>query len=224
MLLKPVRWISFDVDHTLWNPDPALVLANKTLFNELESINPTDTPFTLDAWEAHRAIELAAKPNIQVSELRLRIIERILTQWGITDESTESLYEAWLAIRQQVEYYEDTHETLDALVQKYPLIAITNGNACMQATGAHRWFRHWVAADAIGYAKPHPAPFEKALELTNVKPSDILHVGDHPVDDVQGAQKMGMQTAWVNRFGKTWEYPEEPTLEVSTLHELLAHL
>jgi FMN phosphatase YigB (HAD superfamily) len=45
----------------------------------------------------------------------------------------------------------------------------------------------------VGWIKPSPRHFAHALELARCAPSEILHVGDHPVRDIHGAKTAGMR-------------------------------
>jgi len=54
-------------------------------------------------------------------------------------------------------------------------------------------------------------------------PGQILHVGDTPAEIV-AAQRVGLQTCWVNRSGRSWPYERPPTYEVSSLAALGALL
>jgi putative hydrolase of the HAD superfamily len=45
----------------------------------------------------------------------------------------------------------------------------------------------------VGWRKPNPAPFRRALELIQVAPSDAIFVGDDPRWDVIGAQNAGLR-------------------------------
>jgi HAD superfamily hydrolase (TIGR01509 family) len=45
----------------------------------------------------------------------------------------------------------------------------------------------------VGYRKPHPAPFERALSLLGVRPAEAVFVGDDPRWDVAGAQRAGLR-------------------------------
>ncbi|HGJ67369.1 TPA: HAD-IIIA family hydrolase [bacterium] len=47
--------------------------------------------------------------------------------------------------------------------------------------------------------KPRPEMFEKALSLLNLKPNQVLHVGDSLFSDVKGAKNMGITALWINR-------------------------
>jgi FMN phosphatase YigB (HAD superfamily) len=59
--------------------------------------------------------------------------------------------------------------------------------------------RHGLVADAIvfctdvGWRKPHPAPFRRALELLDVSAKEAVFVGDDPVWDVEGANGAGVR-------------------------------
>jgi len=48
----------------------------------------------------------------------------------------------------------------------------------------------------VGFLKPHPALFEHALAALEVAPGETLMVGNSLVEDVAGAQALGMAAAW----------------------------
>jgi putative hydrolase of the HAD superfamily len=48
----------------------------------------------------------------------------------------------------------------------------------------------------VGYYKPHPAIFERALGDLGVAPAEALMVGDSLAEDVAGAQALGIVAAW----------------------------
>ncbi|MDW8061129.1 MAG: HAD family hydrolase [Nitrososphaerota archaeon] len=49
----------------------------------------------------------------------------------------------------------------------------------------------------VGYRKPHPAIFMKALSEIGVEASRSIFVGDNPYTDIYGASSMGMKTILV---------------------------
>jgi HAD superfamily hydrolase (TIGR01509 family) len=59
--------------------------------------------------------------------------------------------------------------------------------------------RHGLLADAIvfctdvGWRKPHPAPFRRALEILDVPAKEAVFVGDDPIWDVEGANGAGVR-------------------------------
>ena len=53
-----------------------------------------------------------------------------------------------------------------------------------------------VSSHSVGWRKPHPAIFERALELAGAEPSDTFHIGDNLIADVWGAQQLGIRAIW----------------------------
>jgi putative hydrolase of the HAD superfamily len=49
-----------------------------------------------------------------------------------------------------------------------------------------------VFCQDVGWRKPHPTPFRRALELIGVAAKDAAFVGDNPVWDVEGAAGAGL--------------------------------
>ena len=71
------------------------------------------------------------------------------------------------------------------------------------------------------YRKPHPSIFELAIENLNMKPEEILFVGDNISMDVIGAKNVGMKSAWINRELKNMPAVGEPDYELHSLEDLL---
>ncbi|MFQ6065161.1 MAG: HAD family hydrolase [Candidatus Bathyarchaeia archaeon] len=51
----------------------------------------------------------------------------------------------------------------------------------------------------VGWRKPSPKIFQKALNALGVAPSEAVFVGDAPYHDIQGAKRMGMKTVLVKK-------------------------
>jgi putative hydrolase of the HAD superfamily len=66
-----------------------------------------------------------------------------------------------------------------------------------------------VFSSEIGWRKPHPAIFERALEVIGVRASDTLFVGDTLATDIKGAWLLGMHTCQAVWF-RADEDPEAP--------------
>lgn len=54
-------------------------------------------------------------------------------------------------------------------------------------------------------------------------PRQMLHVGDAP-GEIVAAQRVGLQTCWVNRQGRAWPYARPPVYAVASLAALVALL
>ncbi len=58
-----------------------------------------------------------------------------------------------------------------------------------------------LSSESARAYKPQTSAFRQILAILGVEAADSLYVGDSQFDDVQGAKRIGMQTAWVNRNG-----------------------
>jgi putative hydrolase of the HAD superfamily len=58
-----------------------------------------------------------------------------------------------------------------------------------------------VSSAEVGVLKPHPAPFERALELAGVEAANAWHAGDSVQEDVAGARAAGIRSVLIDRDG-----------------------
>jgi len=65
--------------------------------------------------------------------------------------------------------------------------------------GLHDAIAGVVSSHSIGWRKPHPAIFRRALELAGCRPEEAFMVGDNLVADVEGAKSLGMRAIWRRR-------------------------
>ena len=57
-----------------------------------------------------------------------------------------------------------------------------------------------------------------------IGPDGVLHVGNHPPEDVIDAQLAGLTAVWMNRSGDTWPHERQPHVQVNNLAEVAALL
>lgn len=95
-------------------------------------------------------------------------------------------------------------DTLKELKSRgYILGMITNGNSLLQNTkldsaGIRPLFDVVVVSDDIDIWKPEAGIFQYAMDKVGVTPSESVYVGDHPVNDIQGAINSNMQPVRIN--------------------------
>lgn len=58
---------------------------------------------------------------------------------------------------------------------------------------------HVVTSEDARSYKPRPECFTMALQRLDMRPDDVLHVGDSLTNDVAGAGALGIPCAWMNR-------------------------
>lgn len=207
---KP-KLITFDLDHTLWNPDHALQRGEAASYQWLaEQVPVFAQTFSPDNFLALRKQVWEQNPLLRnrVSEMRRTATQLALQQLGISEKNAaayaQAAFDIFWTLRQQVDIFEETTVLLQTLSQQYALGAISNGNANLQVIGLAHFFQFHLAADHFPQGKPAPDMFVAALQKAGVAAQEALHIGDHPQDDIQGAQAVGMKTLWVNLEHKPW--------------------
>ena len=53
-----------------------------------------------------------------------------------------------------------------------------------------------VSSHSVGWRKPHPAMFERALGIAGVRPEEAFMVGDNLEADIAGARRLGLRAIW----------------------------
>jgi len=78
----------------------------------------------------------------------------------------------------------------------------------------------YVFSSTIGVRKPHSQIFLQALNELEVKSSEAVFVGDRLVEDVGGAQKVGMKGILRYHKGRDYTAPIIPDAQIGELNEL----
>jgi HAD superfamily hydrolase (TIGR01662 family) len=78
-----------------------------------------------------------------------------------------------------------------------------------------------VSAD-VGYRKPHPLIFRKALNYFNVEPTEAVMVGDTLNADIIGSRHIGMKNIWIARWAAppTTHYRDDAIIPDRTIQRL----
>jgi putative hydrolase of the HAD superfamily len=226
-----IRVITFDLDNTLWDVEPALLRAEEAQRQWLLEHRPgaVDDVDHDGLWELKKRL-WRAHPELahNVSAMRKLLLRNLQLAAGYGDDEAaagaEEAFGAFLLERQRVELYSDALEVLQSLAGRYRLGALTNGNADVYKTDAGEYFDFAFLAEEVGASKPAPDMFHAALAKTGVRPEEVLHVGDNPEHDVRGALAVGMRTAWINAGNADWEGDDAPDIVLSHVRELPAKL
>ncbi len=196
--------LTLDLDDTLWPIAPVIVRAEQVTHQWLARRAPaTAQRFDVAAMRDLRADVGRRHPQLvhDLSQLRLITLRESLLASGDDPALTEPAFEVFFAQRQQVEFYADVIPALDRLAARFPLLALSNGNAELVATGLSRWFCGSVSASSAGVAKPDARIFRSACEQLGRAPAQVMHIGDDLALDIDGARAAGLQTAWIRRDG-----------------------
>lgn len=213
----PFRAVLFDIGDTLWHsraappPEEFRRLAAERVAAWLRARDyGVADPGALAraAWEAMEAAMRVARSTDLVEPDYGDVAREAARRFGLELERDEGACLLDAAYVSGVEGgkapFPDALQVLNELRRRgFRLGAVTN-----RAFGGERfradlrdagldigWDAEAVSVE-VGYLKPHPAIFERALEELRVGPHQTVMVGNSLAEDVAGAQRLGMVAAW----------------------------
>ncbi|MCC7354447.1 MAG: HAD-IA family hydrolase [Anaerolineae bacterium] len=170
----------------------------RAIYRGFRDSSPKPEPLTYPATEEyHRAKDLA----VQV---------RILQTLGYDDPAlAEQIRRAWVRVSTDPANYvlfPDVLPTLATLRERgYRLGIISNWSwelpDLVEGLGLSPYFEVVTVSARAGASKPHPAIFQQALARFGVPPENVLHVGDNPEADAEGARSIGITGVLLDREG-----------------------
>jgi putative hydrolase of the HAD superfamily len=130
-----------------------------------------------------------------------------------------------------IEVSSDVPPLLVRLSNQYRLGLVSNYPCCrsiedsLKKTGLRDFLEAIVVSGDVGYAKPHPKPFETMLDHLKLRPEECLFVGDNWLADVQGAKRMGMSAVLISQYTPYEEFKpsdgdHQPDSSIRHLNEL----
>ena len=206
----PIRAVLFDLGNTLvsyYQPADFMPILQRSLQACLLTLG--DTPLSREAQTelVHQALELNQERTdlaVWPLEERLRVLFRHYMPSAALDTTcVERLTEAFLQpIFATARVSKDTLPVLMALKRRGVKTAIVS-NAPWGSSG-RAWrtelARHGLLAAVdtvvfcrdVGWRKPHPSPFRRALEVLGASAKEAAFVGDDPMWDIEGADGAGL--------------------------------
>lgn len=221
-----IRLITFDLDDTLWDNRPVIEGAEQAMRDWLNQHATALAEVPVEHLWDIRARLLTERPELRhrLSELRRSTLFSALSDVGYGPEEARELaegaFQAMLEARHRITFFTDTVPTLELLAGRYRLAVITNGNADVGRLGLADYFTFALCAEELGIGKPDPQPFHEALRRADVQANEAVHVGDHPGDDIFGAQQAGLRAIWFNPQNRAWDAEHRADAEVRSLAEL----
>lgn len=101
------------------------------------------------------------------------------------------------------ELYPEVPGVLEKLRPRFQLAVISNFDGrlrfILQHLGISKYFSQVFTSSELGADKPDPEIFRRALKLIDLKPKEVLHVGDDSERDWKGASTAGLSVFRLNR-------------------------
>lgn len=83
--------------------------------------------------------------------------------------------------------------------------------------GIFEYFDFIVVSAIVGVTKPDPKIFQIVIDEAGVPPHQLIYIGDNVVDDIQGANNMGIEALLINRPGRE---PSRAEFTIDSLMEI----
>jgi putative hydrolase of the HAD superfamily len=230
--LLPFHAISFDLDDTLYSNHPIMQTTDKKMVGYFTrvladyGIDTAKMSFNFRYWFPFRQQAIARWPLLKHDVGLLRQKSYLLgalalgLDSGAAEEFANSALAYFIQQRSNFTLPQHTHDFLAYLKRKRPLAAITNGNVDTDKIGISQYFSHHFHASIENRLKPDADMFNKTCLALDIKPAELLHVGDCGKNDVLGGINAGCQTAWLNQYHVGKPLTVLPTLALDHVEQL----
>ncbi len=210
---EQLHLICLDLDNTLWETEHTLRCADERLSQWLRERFPEHAEELDSASLREQRIALSrCRPQLrhQLSRLRQLSLRRLLRHFGRTRQQSRleaaAAFGVFLELRHQLRLYDGAEPVLEQLARHYRLAALSNGNAELWRLPCSRHFDFALRAEELPHGKPHRTAFEAVRRRAGLEAHQIVHIGDSPEDDIQGALQAGCHAIWANFDGMAWRF------------------
>jgi putative hydrolase of the HAD superfamily len=212
--------IVFDFDYTLHDRDKTLREFLSKQFDRL--LQPlTDISKENYLTETFRVDKIGYTTREEVYEHLITHFQIPISLKTLLDDFKDN---AW----KKPVLYKGVFDLLERLQKdKIKLGIITNGSergqsAKLKYSNILPYFDSTLISEIFGEKKPAPAIFNQMLSDLNSPAKKTLFVGDHPEQDIRGANAVGMKTAWIpGHFQWPSEFPACYTYRLQNILDVI---
>ncbi len=193
----------FDVNETLLDMSPLKSSINKSLKNDL----------AFDIWFPsllqYSLVETCIGTYHDFSKIAAATFRMTASKFDL--EFTDQEIKEILSPISKLKPHAEVVEALSLLKKNnIKMIALTNGKpdvaqSQLKYAGIDHFFKEVISVDVVKKYKPHPETYQYVLSKYSINANKAMMIAAHGWDIV-GAQKIGLQTAFISRTGK-FEYP-----------------
>lgn len=188
--VKQIKAIGFDVDGTLYrhSTESTIALSQLSIKKAADLLGRNDDEFAMEYLERRE---------------KYRGNTLTLNSFGLDGESIFQAVIDQFPVENYVKEDKKLQAVIKSLKKKYKLFIITNGSRRhvvrkLEVLGLHSAdFEPMICCYDHNWIKPEPAPFLAAMESLELKPEEIVYVGDRVDIDIEGAKTVGMKTILV---------------------------
>ena len=218
--------ITFDLDDTLWDNRPTITNAEietrKWIESRVGSINWGDLNDFLLLREA--LIEKDKSIAWDISKLRIEIFKEKMKGLGSSydiQKLAEDAFDFFLKKRHEIKLFPGVEDVIKNLSKNYTLGVLTNGNADIYKLNIGKYFKFSIRSLEAQDSKPNKSHFELAKNYhLNITYNEMLHIGDHQINDIFAADQLGIKTLWFNNNNAEWSQNFKRPKDFSDWHKL----
>ncbi|MBQ6863373.1 MAG: HAD-IA family hydrolase [Clostridia bacterium] len=210
-----IKAVVFDMDHTLFDR-----------YATIRKVMPAFCEAFDVAVSEEEAAELLCKYDRKLNIFGWPTVFKKLKDKGMFNTAPHFaqyaafLYEHFTKISVDYPFTIPTLQTLRDSGVKVGMI--TNGDHDIQAAkienlGYGPYFDEIIISGDCDFEKPEPEIFIEMAKRLGIQPQEMAYVGDHPVNDVDGAREAGCVPIWVKTYGIWIDDIEEAPYEVEDI-------
>lgn len=140
---------------------------------------------------------------IRIDERTDRILDFCVKKCGLKGD-LKYMHEVWSRIWVHAPLFDDVRPFFERC--SLPVYVLSNDDLCYLEESMRLKDLHpagIISSEMANACKPNPAIFAKAMETANVRPGEVIHIGDSVTSDVEPALKLGITPIYLSRRGKT---------------------
>ena len=225
--MKDIKFVFFDLDHTLWDYHANSMQALTELYSQfgfsahvsLEQFLETYQSINEKLWHRFNQSEI---DRDYIKKYRFPMVLKKMKVY--LDAKPEELHDFFVTnCSSRSKLMPWARETLTYLYERYPLAIITNGfpeaqYPKMEASDLNKYFKEVIISHEVGCRKPQSEIYHLTLEKMGAKAAQTVMSGDNPKTDVRGALDAGLKAIFYNPTGKL---RSNSTWEIQSLKELV---
>ena len=177
-----------------------------------EKVGAVDEKAFLDEWKAFYKKHTADSSMFKTErEIFIARIQMFYDRFGVS-RNAENDADLLLSSAFQREAYPETKAVLERLMAEYQVFIGSNtDNDVLESVMKKNGIRvHKVyTSENLKCYKPSPLFFEKILAQNDLRPQEVLFVGDSITDDILGPKALNIKTVWVDRDNKGGDFGQD---------------
>ncbi len=205
---KMKKAVLFDLDNTLYDYKPVHKKSMQEVYKYLKNkLNISYRKFTelynLSKKEIHRELSGTASSHNRILYFQ-RLIEKI--QGTVEPSIILRLYEIyWGTTLKNMKLRKGVLSTLKELKKmNIKILIVSDLTTHIQLRKIHalkitKYIDYLVTSEEAGSEKPHSIMFLLALNKINMLPKEVIMVGDNKINDVEGANSVGIDTILIGK-------------------------